>query len=108
MFPNEYPNNINCTCSVESKRKTNVIIDVEVELQSFLITFIHIRYFSIYLFKSLSFNLQDNDHLLSFSGTIPFGASLLTVKTQLDLKFSTDETLSQSGFWIRLYGKDQD
>ncbi|CAF3761667.1 unnamed protein product [Rotaria magnacalcarata] len=85
MFPNEYPNNINCTCSVESKAKSNVIIDVE----------------------SLSFNLQDNDNLLSFSGTIPFGASLLTVKNQLDLKFQTDETLSQSGFWIRLYGYEQ-
>ncbi|CAF2041821.1 unnamed protein product [Rotaria magnacalcarata] len=85
MFPNEYPNNINCTCSVESKAKSNVIIDVE----------------------SLSFNLQDNDNLLSFSGTIPFGASLLTVKNQLDLNFQTDETLSQSGFWIRLYGYEQ-
>ncbi|CAF0832043.1 unnamed protein product [Rotaria sp. Silwood1] len=85
MFPNEYPNNINCTCSIESKKKSNIIIDVE----------------------SLSFNLQDNDNLLSFSGTIPFGASLLTVKNQLNLKFQTDETLSQSGFWIRLYGYEQ-
>ncbi|CAF1252897.1 unnamed protein product [Rotaria sordida] len=85
MFPNEYPNNINCTCSIESKKKSNVIIDVE----------------------SLSFNLQDNDNLLSFSGTIPFGASLLTVKNQFNLKFQTDETLSQSGFWIRLYGYEQ-
>ncbi|CAF2797307.1 unnamed protein product [Rotaria sp. Silwood2] len=85
MFPNEYPNNINCTCSIESKKKSNVIIDVE----------------------SLSFNLQDNDNLLSFSGTIPFGASLLTVKNQLSLKFQTDETLSQSGFWIRLNGYEQ-
>lgn len=60
----------------------------------------------LYSLKSLSFNLQDNDNLLSFSGTIPFGASLLTVKNQLDLKFQTDETLSQSGFWIRLHGID--
>ena len=29
-FPNEYPNNINCTCSVESSHSSTVIIDVEV------------------------------------------------------------------------------
>ncbi|CAF1490515.1 unnamed protein product, partial [Adineta steineri] len=85
MFPNEYPNNINCSCSIESKKKSNVMIDVE----------------------NLSFNLQDNDHLLSFTGTIPFGASLLTTKNRLDLNFQTDETLSQSGFWIRLNGYHQ-
>lgn len=28
MFPNEYPNNINCTCTIES----NAIIDVEVKV----------------------------------------------------------------------------
>jgi hypothetical protein len=33
MFPNEYPNNINCTCSIESKKKSIVIIDVEVEIE---------------------------------------------------------------------------
>ncbi|CAF1556039.1 unnamed protein product [Adineta ricciae] len=85
MFPNEYPNNVNCTCAIESKKKTNIVIDVE----------------------NLSFNLQDNDRLASFSGTIPFGASLLTSKSSLSLNFQTDETLSQSGFWIRLYGYQQ-
>ena len=40
--------------------------------------------------------------LLTFSGTLPFGISFLTTKTSLNLKFETDETLSQSGFWIRL------
>ncbi|UJR10705.1 hypothetical protein I4U23_014898 [Adineta vaga] len=85
MFPNEYPNNVNCTCSIESKKRNNVIIDVE----------------------NLSFNLQDNDRLSSFSGMIPFGASLLTSKSPISLNFQTDETLSQSGFWIRLYGYQQ-
>lgn len=32
MFPNEYPNNMNCSCSIESKRQSNIIIDVEVEV----------------------------------------------------------------------------
>jgi hypothetical protein len=37
MFPNEYPNNINCTCSIESsKEKSIVIIDVEVKFQFYL------------------------------------------------------------------------
>ena len=35
MFPNEYPNNVNCTCTIESKKKTNIIIDVEVSLFCF-------------------------------------------------------------------------
>jgi len=30
LFPNEYPNNLNCTCSIETKKKSNIIIDVEV------------------------------------------------------------------------------
>jgi hypothetical protein len=33
MFPNEYPNNVNCTCSIESNEKSNVIIDIEVEIR---------------------------------------------------------------------------
>ena len=33
-FPNEYPNNINCTCSVESNHSSTVIIDVEVRSSS--------------------------------------------------------------------------
>ena len=34
MFPNEYPNNVNCTCSIESKRKdSTIMIDVEVKFQ---------------------------------------------------------------------------
>jgi hypothetical protein len=33
MFPNEYPNNVNCTCSIESKKKSTIIIDVEVEFR---------------------------------------------------------------------------
>ena len=32
MFPNEYPNNINCSCKIESKENlSNIIIDVEVK-----------------------------------------------------------------------------
>ncbi|CAF1247014.1 unnamed protein product [Rotaria magnacalcarata] len=91
LFPNEYPNNVNCTCTIEpielNKQSLSINIDAE----------------------SLSFNLQDNDYLsssksLSLSGTIPFGASLFNEKTFLGLTFTTDETLSQSGFWIRLHG----
>ncbi|CAF0765862.1 unnamed protein product [Rotaria sp. Silwood1] len=94
LFPNEYPNNINCTCRIEpvelNKQSLSINIDVE----------------------SLSFNLQDNDYLsssksLSLSGTIPFGASLFNEKNSLHLTFTTDETLSQSGFWIRLHGYHQ-
>lgn len=93
-FPNEYPNNVNCTCSIEPTKQSNkqspVMIDVE----------------------SLSFNLQDNDHLsssksLPLSGTLPFGISLITERKSLQLTFTTDETLSQSGFWIRLHGYHQ-
>lgn len=36
MFPNEYPNNVNCTCAIESKKKTNIIIDVGVNLFDFV------------------------------------------------------------------------
>ncbi|CAF3823419.1 unnamed protein product [Rotaria sordida] len=94
LFPNEYPNNVNCTCRIEPvelyKQSLPIHIDVE----------------------SLSFNLQDNDYLsssksLSLSGTIPFGASLFNEKNSLRLTFTTDETLSQSGFWIRLHGYHQ-
>lgn len=93
-FPNEYPNNVNCTCSIEpteiNQQSLPILIDVE----------------------SLSFNLQDNDYLSSsksssFSGTLPFGASLFNEKDSLRLTFTTDETLSQSGFWIRLHGYHQ-
>jgi len=49
--------------------------------------------------------LQDNDRFLSLSGSYPFGATLLTSKNQLTIQFKTDETLSQSGFWIRFHGK---
>jgi hypothetical protein len=93
-FPNEYPNNINCTCLIQptelNKQSLPIIINVE----------------------SLSFNLQDNDYLsssksLSLSGTLPFGASLFNGKNSLHLTFTTDETLSQSGFWIRLHGYHQ-
>jgi len=95
-FPNEYPNNVNCTCSVEPtqewKRQSNAPVMIDVE--------------------SLSFNLQDNDYLsslrsLSLSGTLPFGVSLITEKNSLQLTFSTDETLSQSGFWVGLHGYHQ-
>ncbi|CAF2765614.1 unnamed protein product [Rotaria sp. Silwood2] len=91
LFPNEYPNNVNCTCRIEpvELNKQSLPINIDVE--------------------SLSFNLQDNDYLsssksLSLSGTIPFGASLFNEKNSLRLTFTTDETLSQSGFWIRLHG----
>ena len=36
---------------------------------------------------------------------MPFGASLFNEKGSVRLTFTTDETLSQSGFWIRLHGK---
>ncbi|CAF3626323.1 unnamed protein product [Adineta steineri] len=90
-FPNEYPNNVNCTCLIEpteiNKQSLPIVIDVE----------------------SLSFNLQDNDYLsstksLPLSGTLPFGASIFNEINSLRLQFTTDETLSQSGFWIRLHG----
>jgi hypothetical protein len=115
-FPNEYPNNVNCTCSIEPvvRSRTPVILDVEVsridhalvrDEQQVAIGFVFVQ--------SLSFNLQDNDYLsstrsLSFSGTLPFGVSLITDRDSLQLTFATDETLSQSGFWIRLHGTSID
>jgi hypothetical protein len=42
MFPNEYPNNVNCTCSIESKRKSVVMIDVEVEMRFYFSKFLKI------------------------------------------------------------------
>ncbi|CAF1154731.1 unnamed protein product, partial [Didymodactylos carnosus] len=92
LFPNEYPNNVNCTCSISgtgqsSPLQQEVTIDVE----------------------SLSFNLQDNDFLststsIEQSGTLAFGSSIVVAQKYIDLTFTTDETLSQSGFWVRIHG----
>jgi hypothetical protein len=39
-FPNEYPNNVNCTCSIEPtetpQQLSPIIINVEVEIQDFI------------------------------------------------------------------------
>ncbi|UJR35112.1 hypothetical protein I4U23_027883 [Adineta vaga] len=90
-FPNEYPNNVNCTCRIEPTESHGQSLPIAIDVES------------------LSFNLQDNDYLstsksLSLSGTLPFGASLFNEINSLRLRFFTDETLSQSGFWIRLHG----
>jgi hypothetical protein len=35
-FPNEYPNNVNCTCTIQPTEITqSIIIDVEVEIKDF-------------------------------------------------------------------------
>jgi hypothetical protein len=43
-FPNEYPNNVNCTCSIEPtetpQQLSPIIINVEVEIQDFIMKII--------------------------------------------------------------------
>ena len=118
-YPNEYANNLNCNCLLETNGNQIKFQTLEFDLESLYDS--EISLFSNNIISSNTFNNNkcNKDYLsvneTKYCGTINSYVNFYTLKQSMEtnfmnLKFISDDSLTRRGFWIKLKGieiKDQ-